>query len=290
MDAEALARSPFSPARHARKESKGTRARKSQSRARRRRQRSETNRTESSDDKRRRRRSPSHARRERGADRERSDVPEGRERRTSSMKDAKSPVQAAEPVTDPERPPCEHCGQPLTKHLSGRKQHQWMSIPCLTYQFFNQMTKEEQDQEGAWARAQRDAKGVHKKRLEEGGRAPHPARRAPTREEWPEAGRHVSMGAGPSRDDRRSRTPPKRRRRERSPVLLREAEPEWDEVPVESEPVRPVRRATSSRHMPPPEPPSPPRGWSAPPPRVGEAAPEDGGSKTPKQLTINITL
>lgn len=176
MDAEAAVRSPFSPARHKRKESKGTRARKSHSRDRRRRQRSETKRSESSDDKRRRRRSPSHVRRGREGDRERSDVPEGRESRTSSMQDGKSKVQAAEPVTDPDRPPCEHCGQPLTKHLSGRKQHQWMSIPCLTYQFFNQMTKKERDQEGAWARAQKDAKGLHKKRVEEGGRAPHPAR------------------------------------------------------------------------------------------------------------------
>lgn len=97
------------------------------------------------------------------------------------------------------------------------------------------------------------------------------------------------MEAAPARDARRSRTPRKRRHRER-PLLLREAEPEWEEVPVEAEPVRPVRRFTPSRHMPPPEPPSPPRGWSAPPSRVGEAAPEDGGSKTPKQLTINITL
>ena len=130
---------------------------------------------------------------------------------------------------------------------------------------YNEMTKEEQEREGAWARAQRDAKGLHKKRVEEGGRAPHPPRVA-------------------AREVRRSRSSVGRHVPEQ-PVRLRSIDPEWEYVDVEPEPVRPVRR-----HMPPPEPPSPPRGRSGPPPRVGEGPSEDGGGKAAKQLTINITL
>ena len=143
---------------------------------------------------------------------------------------------------------------------------------------YNEMTKEEQEREGAWARAQRDAKGLHKKRVEEGGRAPHPPRVAPTRE------RHVPREVIPAREVRRSRSSVGRHVPEQ-PVRLRSIDPEWEYVDVEPEPVRPVRR-----HMPPPEPPSPPRGRSGPPPRVGEGPSEDGGGKAAKQLTINITL
>ena len=120
-------RSPFSPQRPKRDEREASRrTRKEESRSRhRRREKSDSSRSEPRASKQHRRRSPS--RHERRGPRD--------GRKESSAKASKREQDAAA-GDDPDKPPCEHCGQPLTKHLSGRKQHQWMSIPCLTHQFY----------------------------------------------------------------------------------------------------------------------------------------------------------
>eukprot|EP00435_Cladocopium_sp_Y103_P058357 s238_g20.t1 len=272
-------RSPFSMERKRREEQEERRETGSDSRreAAHRSHRSESSRSEQKESKDRRRRSPT--RRDRRSDRDRrgSDRSRPRSHRAS---DSRKAEEGDRKTQDPDKPPCEHCGTPLTKHLAGRRQHQWTSKNCLAWQFFNMMSKEEQQKPEAWQRAEKDARGVHKKRMEQGGQAPRSAADPPEEQ----------RGKATSAKDPTGVRPPSRslrRRRRRSPVVLREKEAEWSEVEEEPVPIRSVAPASSRmRGMPPPEPPMPPRSHA--PPRVADADP--GESKAPKQLTINITL
>ena len=198
---------------------------------------------------------------------------------------ARSPQDGRDP--DEEWPPCEHCGKPLTKHESGRAQHKWTSVACLQYQFWNKMSEKSQQHPRSWEKARGLAKKLqHERMLENGGAAPH------AREQRPQVPRPPSVPP-----------PPPPRERGHGSLRLKERSPEFEDVPLEPEPVRPAsssKKVSRSEH--PAEPPSPPRASSVAPsvtqemqPRAHSVAPsvtqdmQPSGSQA-KQLTINITL
>ena len=194
---------------------------------------------------------------------------------------------------DEEKPPCEHCGKPLTKHESGRAQHKWTSIWCLQHQFWNTMSEKSQKQSGSWEKALSLAKKLRNERMHaDGGQAPH--RREP-----------VPPPPQPPSPPRRPRHEPRHRG-----LRLKERSPEFETVVVEPEPVRPASSGVS-RYARPAEPPSPPRAASVPasvtsaapsvtavapsvppvaPSLTQEVQPTVSDKAAPKQLTINITL
>ena len=196
---------------------------------------------------------------------------------------ARSPQDGRDP--DEEWPPCEHCGKPLTK--SGRAQHKWTSVACLQYQFWNKMSEKSQQHPRSWEKARGLAKKLQHERMQEnGGAAPH------AREQRLQVPRPPSVPP-----------PPPPRERGHGSLRLKERSPEFEDVPLEPEPVRPAssgKKVSRSEH--PAEPPSPPRASSVAPsvtqemqPRAHSVAPsvtqdvQPSGSQA-KQLTINITL
>lgn len=165
-------------------------------------------------------RSPEKRRRHRRHRRRRDETRRRGEKRTRSPKKEPATRRSSEPLVappeDPQPPPCAdrtkipcpHCWQPCTKEESGRRQHQWLNLLCLTWQHYSDMGAKK-NQKGAWELAKAKAMETRQKRLFYGAPAPRSESAEPT------------------------------------PKLAKVKEEEFEDVPVEEEPVTPKRRPAS---------------------------------------------